>query len=619
MEAGAALLLTTQASTKVYRTKRDGIAATQSLNATVDDGGLLVLAPDPVVPYEVPARPLPGTRPPPPASLPSPPVPVHASPVGGLRAAAALHALARRVARRGGLGGCGAREPRRAVGLQPLRLSQRGAAPIRPPLLAPALAQPSHTLAHPQTHFRTTPHDPRTNPRTNPRTPSHRRRTADALLSLALPPRGAPPARGGSGASQGGGGGRDASEWRRGAARPRPRPRGVRHRRERLVLGRGGGAGRRAAAHAQLRARAPAGRPEAGRAQGGARGGGVRAGGRRGARAARERGGWRRGRAGQRSTKGRRRQRRWGWRRRAGRGHRSSCGGARRRCARAGPAGRTASPFTRAARSRSVAGIPAASLRHGAARASARRLAVRPAHPRRRRRAVPDQGAPSPPLPPPLLCVPSPPSPRAQAGAAAAAAAAAPPPPTTEAARATSSLAAPLAPALSIARGLSIRAPGGNGWVPVQRAISAAAGLPPGAEAPPPPPLALSPRQRARMAHLSDATLPTGGFAHSGERAEGGAARPCRLCSPPSRLSPRRARGGVAARTARRRRRGGASLHARRDSLDRDAARPVRRRGVLALLVARRQGGPQPGARGGAVPTGGKRGGGAEGSRSVKA
>ncbi|EOD10978.1 urease accessory protein UreD [Emiliania huxleyi CCMP1516] len=52
VEAGAALLLTTQASTKVYRTKRDGIAATQSLNATVDDGGLLVLAPDPVVPYE---------------------------------------------------------------------------------------------------------------------------------------------------------------------------------------------------------------------------------------------------------------------------------------------------------------------------------------------------------------------------------------------------------------------------------------------------------------------------------------------------------------------------------------------------------------------------------------
>jgi len=103
-----------------------------------------------------------------------------------------------------------------------------------------------------------------------------------------------------------------------------------------------------------------------------------------------------------------------------------------------------------------------------------------------------------------------------KAGAAAAAAAAAPPPPTTEAARATSSLAAPLAPALSIARGLSIRAPGGNGWVPVQRAISAAAGLPPGEEAPPPPPLALSPRQRARMAHLSDATLPTGGFAHSG-------------------------------------------------------------------------------------------------------
>jgi hypothetical protein len=43
--------LTTQASTKVYCTKRDARVTRHTLAASVGQGGLLVLAPDPVVPY----------------------------------------------------------------------------------------------------------------------------------------------------------------------------------------------------------------------------------------------------------------------------------------------------------------------------------------------------------------------------------------------------------------------------------------------------------------------------------------------------------------------------------------------------------------------------------------
>jgi urease accessory protein len=48
VRAGAALLLATQASTKVYRSPR---GCAQALDATVDEGGLLVAWPDPVVCY----------------------------------------------------------------------------------------------------------------------------------------------------------------------------------------------------------------------------------------------------------------------------------------------------------------------------------------------------------------------------------------------------------------------------------------------------------------------------------------------------------------------------------------------------------------------------------------
>jgi urease accessory protein len=48
VDAGAAALLTTQASTKVYRSPR---GCRQSVTATVGDGGLLVVLPDPVVCY----------------------------------------------------------------------------------------------------------------------------------------------------------------------------------------------------------------------------------------------------------------------------------------------------------------------------------------------------------------------------------------------------------------------------------------------------------------------------------------------------------------------------------------------------------------------------------------
>ena len=49
--AGASLALTTQSSTKVYRAKRDGRATRQALDASVADGALLVVAPDPLVPF----------------------------------------------------------------------------------------------------------------------------------------------------------------------------------------------------------------------------------------------------------------------------------------------------------------------------------------------------------------------------------------------------------------------------------------------------------------------------------------------------------------------------------------------------------------------------------------
>ena len=48
---GASLALTTQASTKVYRARGDGRAAKQTLDATVEEGALLVVAPDAIVPY----------------------------------------------------------------------------------------------------------------------------------------------------------------------------------------------------------------------------------------------------------------------------------------------------------------------------------------------------------------------------------------------------------------------------------------------------------------------------------------------------------------------------------------------------------------------------------------
>ena len=51
VDVGATLMLSTQASTKVYRTKEDGLPARQTLDASVGDGGLLVVAPDPLVPF----------------------------------------------------------------------------------------------------------------------------------------------------------------------------------------------------------------------------------------------------------------------------------------------------------------------------------------------------------------------------------------------------------------------------------------------------------------------------------------------------------------------------------------------------------------------------------------
>ena len=48
---GATLAMTTQASTKIYQAKADGRPAVQRVGATVGAGGLLVMAPDPLVPF----------------------------------------------------------------------------------------------------------------------------------------------------------------------------------------------------------------------------------------------------------------------------------------------------------------------------------------------------------------------------------------------------------------------------------------------------------------------------------------------------------------------------------------------------------------------------------------
>ena len=50
-ERGAALALTTQASTKIYKAKADGVPTQQRLTAEVAAGALLVVAPDPLVPF----------------------------------------------------------------------------------------------------------------------------------------------------------------------------------------------------------------------------------------------------------------------------------------------------------------------------------------------------------------------------------------------------------------------------------------------------------------------------------------------------------------------------------------------------------------------------------------
>ena len=50
-ERGATLTLTTQASTKVYKAKADGAATQQNIIASVEAGALLVVAPDPIVPF----------------------------------------------------------------------------------------------------------------------------------------------------------------------------------------------------------------------------------------------------------------------------------------------------------------------------------------------------------------------------------------------------------------------------------------------------------------------------------------------------------------------------------------------------------------------------------------
>ena len=50
-ECGAVLALTTQASTKIYKAKADGVPTQQRLTAKVAAGALLVVAPDPLVPF----------------------------------------------------------------------------------------------------------------------------------------------------------------------------------------------------------------------------------------------------------------------------------------------------------------------------------------------------------------------------------------------------------------------------------------------------------------------------------------------------------------------------------------------------------------------------------------
>ena len=50
-ERGSTLAVTTQASTKIYHTQQDGAATQQKLTAEVAAGALLVVAPDPLVPF----------------------------------------------------------------------------------------------------------------------------------------------------------------------------------------------------------------------------------------------------------------------------------------------------------------------------------------------------------------------------------------------------------------------------------------------------------------------------------------------------------------------------------------------------------------------------------------
>lgn len=51
-EQGSTLLINTSSSTKVYRARSCGTAAQQRMHATVGEGALLVVAPDPVVPFQ---------------------------------------------------------------------------------------------------------------------------------------------------------------------------------------------------------------------------------------------------------------------------------------------------------------------------------------------------------------------------------------------------------------------------------------------------------------------------------------------------------------------------------------------------------------------------------------
>ena len=51
VQAGATLTLSTQGATKVYKTKQDGKVTQQFLHSTVEEGGLFLYTPDPILPY----------------------------------------------------------------------------------------------------------------------------------------------------------------------------------------------------------------------------------------------------------------------------------------------------------------------------------------------------------------------------------------------------------------------------------------------------------------------------------------------------------------------------------------------------------------------------------------